>query len=298
MTATLIQQPIPSASLGLIAPSPGAIGLKVHKNNYQTERSVAIRMIDLAKFYSGGDLGRACEPTAGIGSIARFAPEGCQAIEIEPRYAKCGRINAPHCDWVQGDFFELCESLPRPNTIVANPPYSDGIGNDFIEAFGHFLEWGGVLVLLLNFNSYCTHTFHEALAAGSLKLLRFSPLVGRQRFVHPETGEPMPSKESALHDAAIYVCRKQREPISDTIVRPIFMSAGTIAPELPTREPSARYSPENHHGCNGCVHRGSFGGWPCCLNPNNATGDCPVEGCELRVERGSQHDLVLTGGGS
>jgi hypothetical protein len=272
----------------LIAPRSGMIGVPVDdKNTYQTEKSVAEYMVRLAHRWDWLKAGAETwvEPTAGLGSIARFMPKESFAIEINPDLFACLEQNAPNCNALLGDFFDFADRF-SVSTIVSNPPYSNGAAIPFIETFGKILPSQGIVILHLDYNSYCTHRFHEALMNGGLKVLQLSPLVGRERFIHPQTGEPMPSGEGALHNAMIYVLRKSQQEL-EPIVRPVFMDAGTIAriqpkppvPVLPEFDPIAE------HGCDGCQWRDSFAKEPLCLHDDSPDGYCPPGGCPRKTTK-------------
>ena len=168
--------------------------------------------------------------------------------------------------------------------IVSNPPYSGGAAVPFIETFGKILSSQGTVILHLDYNSCCTHRFHEALADAGLKILQFSPIVGRERFIHPMTGEMMPPNESALHNATIYVLRKTEQPV-EPILRLIFMKGGTIAPiqPKPALATAPLFNPIAHHGCDGCQWRDSFAAEPLCLHQDSLDGYCPTEGCDRKT---------------
>lgn len=84
---------------------------------------------------------RVLEPAAGSGQIAQFLPAGTFCCEIKPYRVSLGRQKAPHCHWIQSDFFSLDLESPLLtdikqltqgyDLIITNPPFSHCI--DFLQ---------------------------------------------------------------------------------------------------------------------------------------------------------------------
>ena len=116
-------------------------------DDWETPDDIASSMAALVKTSDH----RVLEPSAGSGQIAQFLPIGTFCCEIKPYRVSLGRRKAPHCHWIQSDFFELdLESLLFSNPdqasqgydlIITNPPFSHCI---------YFLQQG---LKLLNRNN-------------------------------------------------------------------------------------------------------------------------------------------------
>lgn len=102
-------------------------------DDWETPDDIASSMAALIKTSDR----RVLEPAAGSGQIAQFLPPGSRACEIKPHRVALGRQKAPHCHWLQADFFSLnLESPPLSDIeqlsqgydlIITNPPFSQCI---------------------------------------------------------------------------------------------------------------------------------------------------------------------------
>lgn len=111
-------------------------------DDWETPDDVASSIAALVKTSDGREANRlrhrrVLEPAAGSGQIAQFLPTDSKACEIKPYRVSLGRQKAPHCHWIQADFFSLnlespllsdIEQLSQGyDLIITNPPFSQCI---------------------------------------------------------------------------------------------------------------------------------------------------------------------------
>lgn len=88
------------------------------------------------------------EPSAGVGHIARFLPQG-RTTCVEIAELHCKALESQGYNVLRQDFLEWAETAPMFDRVVMNPPYSQGRAALHVQAAAQLVRPGGRLVAVL-----------------------------------------------------------------------------------------------------------------------------------------------------
>lgn len=110
-----------------------------------TYKELAEQLVEMAEIEEGHEC---CEPSAGVGSIAKLMPKSTVCVEISG--LRCEALKAMGFENViSGDFLEWSQLSQSFDRIVMNPPYHKRTGQVHIDAAKAILRSGGILTAVI-----------------------------------------------------------------------------------------------------------------------------------------------------